>query len=111
MAPKPVTIVDESATKRNFSHYLAVFLWIGWMTFYVHFIFIIGPLLYRYYMPAFTAIIGLMVLSAVYPIGKSYQPAWGYALGRWIMSRCLEYFRMKVILEDKEALEKVCSLN
>ena len=31
---------------------------------------------------------------------------WAWSAGSWTMKKALEYFKMKVILEDKEAIEK-----
>ena len=69
----PTTVIDCSNITRDFTHYVAIFFWIGWMTFYVHF-FISIPFLWYYGKPVLTAIVGLIVLSAIYPIADKAQP-------------------------------------
>jgi len=50
----------------------------------------------------FTAFIALVVASALYPLHDKMQPAWGKALGSWIMHKAREYFGLKLVFEDKE---------
>lgn len=103
--PSPTVIVDKSDIQRDFTHYFAMFFWIGWMSFFFFFT-LSAPLLYMYCTPLFTVLLGLIVASALSPITRSRQPQFCYAMGDWTMRKASEYFRMKVVAEDLEALEK-----
>ena len=68
-----VTTIDKSKASRGFLQYLAVWVWIGWIFFYVVFI-ATFPLLY-FYAPAFlTTVVWLMIFSAFMPIDERCQP-------------------------------------
>lgn len=97
--------LDRTGAKRGFLHYLAVFFWIGWTFFYFCF-FLSLPLLYMYCKPLLTAIVGLMLISAFTPIKRELQPKFIYKFGEWVMHKAADYFNMKIIVEDKEALDK-----
>lgn len=103
--PTTVTTCDKSSATRGFSHYVAIFFWIGWTTFYFFFTLSL-PLLWIYNKPLLTAISGLIMISALLPIKRKLQPKWAYSLGEWAMHKAAEYFHMKMVVEDKEALEK-----
>jgi hypothetical protein len=89
----------------DITHYLAIWFWIGW-TFVYATVFFWLPLLYLYQRALLTAIIGLMTLSLFYPINRKLQPKWGYAIAEVAMKKALEYFQLRMILEDPEAIEK-----
>lgn len=68
------TSVDKSSSRRGFLQHLAVWIWIGWIFFYMIF-FATLPFLYLYFPTALTIIVSLMTFSAFMPIDKKYQPS------------------------------------
>jgi diacylglycerol O-acyltransferase 2, plant len=102
---KGVVTFDRSKATRGVSCYLAMWVWVGWITFYCAFILSL-PLLFMYAKVLLSIIVGLMILSAVTTIDPKKQPAWGYAIGRWAMEGAADYFRIKIVVEDPEAVEK-----
>ena len=96
--------IDKSNAKRDFTHFFAIWLWIGWTFFYLAFTLLL-PILYLYSKKLLTVIIGLMIISIVSPVDRKSQPKWGYAIGDWILLKANEYFRIKMIVEDVDALK------
>ena len=47
-----------------------------------------------------------IIISAIAPLNKhgSPNPKWCLSIGNWIMNRGAEYFKLKVVLEDYEAM-------
>lgn len=93
-------VIDKSHIKRNITHYVAMWLWIGWTFFYL----ILFPLLYFLYFISFwsfTSLISLIILSMLYSTNRSKQPSWGYTIGDWINLKALEYFHVKMIIENE----------
>lgn len=69
----PTIALDKSNVPRTFWHYLAMFIWVGWTSFY--FIFMLAlPFLWFYAKGVLTAIIALGVISAMTPIARHKQP-------------------------------------
>lgn len=101
---KATVTIDNTHIKRNVSHYIAVFTWIGWLSFYVLFMFSV-PLLYLYAKNVLIGISSLIFLSAILPIDRKKQPKWAFAIGTWCMKKASEYFHMKVIVEDVEKIK------
>ena len=101
---KATVTIDNTNIKRNITHYIAVFTWIGWLSFYLVFTFSV-PLLYLYAKNVLIGISSLIFLSAILPIDRKKQPKWAYAIGTWCMKKASEYFKMKVIVEDVEKIK------
>jgi hypothetical protein len=76
---KNVITFDKSHVPRRAIHYFAQWVSIGWLFFYL----ILPPLLvvlYHVSKLAMTVIIAVIVLSALWPVTHSTQPAWGKRL-------------------------------
>lgn len=71
-APYTITL-DKSYVKRNITHYAALFLWIGWMSFYLFFSLSL-PFLWLYAKGVLAVLVGAMVMSALLPIDRKLQP-------------------------------------
>ena len=101
---KPTVTIDNTNVKRNITHYIAVFTWIGWLSFYLIFTCSV-PFLYLYAKNVLIGISSLIFLSAILPIDRKLQPKWAYAIGTWCMKKASEYFHVKVIVEDVEKIK------
>jgi hypothetical protein len=66
-------VVDKSSAVLGLSHYVAIFLWVGWIAFYPSFFFSI-PFLWYYCKPLLATIVVLIVTSALYPTDRKMQP-------------------------------------
>jgi 2-acylglycerol O-acyltransferase 2 len=125
-----VTMDFTDAKPPGFSHHAALWVWIGWITFYLVFL-ISLPFLYLYAKWLLGAILGILLISFVYPVERKIQPKvrcavrtcdaltkdllrissiiiktqWGWKLAEWAMRRAAEYFKMKVVVEDVDALK------
>lgn len=66
-------VVDNSKEKIGIMHYLAMFVWLGWPSFYLA-LMLTFPLLYIYARPVLIAIILVLATSAIYPIDSRKQP-------------------------------------
>ena len=99
----PSVIVDASNETPHIGSYVAMWLWVGWF-FTLPMLGISLPLLYAYCFPAFQIMGGLILASLVYPTARRFQPAWGWAMGRWIMRSAVSYFSARVVYEDAAAL-------
>jgi len=47
-----------------------------------------------------------MVILLAIPCDRKYQPKWCMELGEWIARRATEYFHMKCVFEDEDAIKK-----
>lgn len=73
-APAELTVVmDKSHVQRDFTHYFAMFCWIGWTFFYFILTFS-SPFLYSYAPSFFNIVFALIFLSAVLPNDLKKQP-------------------------------------
>lgn len=68
-----VTTIDKSQADRGFLQYLAVWIWIGWIFFYLVFM-VSLPFLYFYAPTLLTTVVWLMIFSAFMPIDERCQP-------------------------------------
>jgi 2-acylglycerol O-acyltransferase 2 len=82
-----------------------MWVWVGWISFYFFFVLSI-PLLYTYSKATLTALLALIIASAIFPINRKFQPSWGWAIGRWCMEGAANYFRIKIVVEDPVELSK-----
>ncbi len=88
-------IRDLSQSRVGVMHYVCMFLWLGWFLFY--FILpVILVVLFFYSTIAFTAVLGLIATSALYPIKWKLQPKMGFALGRYVIQHAAEYLRVSL---------------
>lgn len=104
---------DYSDAQINWRHTIALWLWIGWITFYLVILIIVPPIICyaaiyndptsKTFLFYFTTI---MFLFMVIPCERKYQPKWALDIGGWIARHAVEYFKMKVLFEDEEALRK-----
>ena len=106
-------VFDKSGCKVTWSHTLALWLWIGWITVYLVLLMVLPPLLYfgLYLQNAACKSIlfyltTTLFVFAVLPCERKVQPQWAKDIGDWIAHRACEYFSIKVVLEDEEALSK-----
>mmetsp|Transcript_18824 Transcript_18824/g.31522 ORF Transcript_18824/g.31522 Transcript_18824/m.31522 type:complete len:338 (+) Transcript_18824:61-1074(+) len=100
----PTATIDKTGVSRNFGHYVAVFLWIGWMNFYFTFTLAL-PLLYMYNKTLLAILLGPILLSAFTSADRKTQPKICFKLGEVIMKKCAEYFHLRMVVEDKKALD------
>eukprot|EP01038_Epipyxis_sp_PR26KG_P009728 gene9728-13093_t len=98
-------IANHRDAKISISHYLAIYCWLGWISFYPT-LAIAAPLLWKYSKLSFGLVTGIVVTSALYTIDRKKQPKWGFAIGKWIMKSAADYFQFQLYAEDFEALEK-----
>lgn len=77
-------VIDKSKEPIGVTNYLAMALWLGWPFFYLLLLWTF-PLLYLYARPLLAAILGMLVLSALYPIDSRKQPKWAMDLGAAVM--------------------------
>ena len=68
-----VTTIDKSQANRGFLQYLAVWICIGWIFFYLVFMGSL-PFLYYYAPTLLTTVVWLMIFSAFMPIDERCQP-------------------------------------
>jgi len=100
---KPTITLDRSNAKRGIYQYLAILIWLGWPCFY--FISMLTlPLAYNYCPVYLIGVTCLMVFSAFMPIHRASQPQWGKRLGNFILFKAADYFRIRMILVDEEAV-------
>lgn len=64
---------DKSAIKRNASHFFAIWVSIGWMFFFLA-LPVTVFVLYMYSKILMVAVLGIVVLSAAYPVTRNLQP-------------------------------------
>lgn len=103
--PNTTTTLDRSNASRSFNQYLSVWLWIGWITFYIALPLILY-VLYKANLFAFVALITLILISAFTTIDKRKQPKLAFQFGEWLMNNSADFYQMRMILEDKEKVEK-----
>lgn len=72
-APVSTVTLDKTHAKVNWTHYLAIYLWIGWTSFFV-ILFFTFPLWIRFAKYTFEFILFIIFLSAVCPSDRKYQP-------------------------------------
>lgn len=73
------------------------------MFFYLAFV-ISLPLMYSYNKTMLTVWTGLLVVATLLPCDRKLQPKQCYDFGAWVAQRAVEYFHLKMILVDAEAV-------
>ena len=68
-----VTTMDKTRSHRGFLQHFAMWIWIGWIFFYIAF-FLAAPILYYFFPSLLAAVAGLIIFSAVVPIDRNFQP-------------------------------------
>lgn len=107
------TTMDHSKATRTWQHHLALWLWIGWIFWYLVLLIVTPPIIYVALVQGqdwarrtcWYATLVFFVLSII-PCDRKYQPQWCLQIGDFIASRSVEYFQMKVIVEDEDLLSK-----
>ena len=113
-AGQPLTIgLDRSGVPLTWEHHLAVWLWIGWIFWYLLLLLVFPPIIYAaavhdvawarstcYY----TGLI--LFVFAILPCDRKCQPQWCLNIGDFIALRATEYFNMQVLIEDEDSLKK-----
>jgi hypothetical protein len=70
----PITLIaDHSKDKIDFSHYFAMFLWLGWPSFYFYFM-LFSPLLWLYARNFLLVLVSILTISAFTSIDVRKQP-------------------------------------
>ena len=104
--------LDCTSAKLTWQHHLAVWLWIGWLSVYAVILIVMPPILWfaaqghEQCRTISTWFVSIMVILLAIPCDRKYQPKWCMELGEWIARRATEYFHMKCVFEDEDALKK-----
>lgn len=72
-----VTLDKSHAGPRTFSHYAAIWVWVGWLFFYVALVVVVPILLVIQSFISkilLTALVGIIIISAVTTIDREKQP-------------------------------------
>lgn len=93
-------------TKLTFWHLVAVWIWVGWISFYVSLLIALVFIGLFWSIKICLAIISVLALAMIPTVDPLKQPQWGYDFGEWIISKGLDYFQIRTFFEDKEAVEK-----
>jgi len=108
----PTITLDHRDAKLNWRHHVAVWLWIGWLFFYVIVLAVLPVGLYFGFVAQHRGIqlamywfFGIMGVLMVIPCEEKLQPKWAINLGSWMTRHAAAYFRVRVIIEDAEALK------
>jgi 2-acylglycerol O-acyltransferase 2 len=100
---EPVVTLDRSNVNRDFTHYMGIFLWIGWVTFY-SLLFLAMPILFLRASFLLSIPLGMILLSAIVTIDRKCQPQWGFDIGTWVIKKTAEYVHVKCVVEDCDAV-------
>jgi 2-acylglycerol O-acyltransferase 2 len=108
----PTVTLDCSKAQVSWRHHVAVWLWIGWLAYYL---IVLAALPFLLYYVVFrkdeacirflTWFVGVKLVLLLIPCDRKYQPKWAMDLGDWIAKGAVEYFHMKVVFEDEAALQ------
>lgn len=90
--------------RKSILNYIGVNLWVGWLLNVQIIAFIMGLLYFYGCTSLFSALLVIMVGSALYTTESHLQPQWGYRLGEWTIRQAKEYFSLRVFCEDAAAL-------
>ena len=99
---KTVTL-SKLNTQLNWSHYFAVYIWIGWLNFYIVLIFLL-PVLFNLNRFLFSILLGFIIISALLPVNRELQPKIFYDFGNWLLSKGSEYFHVEEIQKHSPAI-------
>jgi hypothetical protein len=78
---------------------VAIWLWLGWVANYVLFVSSEVVLLALGRWKAALVVAAPWLVLTQWPGIDTHKPAWGHAIGGWIMQRAREFFHLTVILE------------
>ncbi len=73
-------IADKRSSSIGLSHYIAVFLWLGWIGSYFLLLGLI-ILMYYYSLKACLTFLCFIVLITFIPVDRDTQPKWGFEIG------------------------------
>lgn len=99
----------ESIAKREkltFWHYLALWIWVGWITFYLFLAIVLVIIAYFWSIKAVLIVVGIFLLAMIPTVDPEKQPKMCYDFGDWIIKKGLDYFSVRVFFEDEKAVEK-----
>lgn len=105
--------LDHSKATLGLEHHLALWLWIGWIFWYLILLIAFPPIVYLALVEGqewarrtcwYTG--WTFLVLAVIPCERKYQPKWCLQIGDFIATRAVEYFRMVVLIEDEDLLSK-----
>ena len=100
-----VTVVlDRKGASLDLSHYLALWLWLGWGTFYILF-FATLPITCSFLRLPWTLLLLIILVSATTSVERKYQPAFTFHIGQWILTKAADYFQLRVSIYSPKELE------
>lgn len=96
-----VVSLDKSNVPRGFMQYLGVWFWVGTIFWYL--VFLVGiPLFYNTMTWKLWATV--LVVATLVPCDRRYQPKICFDFGAWVIRKSVEYFHVKVVLLNEEAV-------
>jgi hypothetical protein len=98
-------VFDRSGATIGPGHYAALWLWLGWLFIYLIFL-VTLPISYQPLRIPWILFVILIIISALFSVNRKAQPHFTVSLGAWILNKAADYFQLKVILEDSEAISK-----
>ena len=101
----PTITLDKSQTTRTWAHYFAVWVWVGSIFWYLVFL---VSLPFFHETSAWRTWAAVLVVATLVPCDERLQPQICVDFGRWVIRRAVEYFHIKMIVLDAEAVR--CAL-
>jgi hypothetical protein len=104
-------ILDHSHVKPTWLSYVTIFLGLGWFITIpstILFLYLASgvPVLWLYCKYMLAGFVGIVLLSALYPADREYQPNIAFTFGTWVMKNSIPYYSFKMEFEDFDAVEK-----
>ena len=96
-----VVSLDKSHVPRGMFQYLGVWFWVGTIFWYL--VFLIGTPLF-YHTITWKIWASLLVVATLVPCDRRFQPQICFDFGAWIIRKSVEYFHVKVVLLNEEAV-------
>jgi hypothetical protein len=103
--PKLTLACDYSGLMQlGISNVLGVVVFLGWFL-VLPVLAVSLPVLWYYHRWIFWAIVGLVIASSVAPLDPEMQPRWGYSIGAWALRSARQYFGLKLLFRNREAIQ------
>lgn len=83
-------IADKRDSPIGLSHYLAVFLWLGWIGSYFLLLGLV-IIMFTYSVKVCMTFLAFVALVTFVPIDRDTQPKWGFEIGRLLYSTSLHF--------------------
>lgn len=100
--------MDNRHLMPTFASYFCIFLGLGWiMT--VPLIVASLPVIWMYSKFTFVILCVPILLSALYPTAREFQPHWAHNVGTWMLRNASTYFSFLIEFEDLESLKAAAS--